>query len=291
MKIHGEPEGRLNNALAHALTSHAVPHDLTIPTTTVDNWPPPHTPTHPSLWYRPPQHKGIGHTRCAREILCLFILLTSNHTNCLPPTSCYVHKSWQQQNELERAGVQGAPIKFSFNMITDYSNYTNRTKTPTGRGLILLIMLCLPASPLFTSISTPAGGEISLLSPFTSILMRNPSTSPVHHDFNTSRWGNPSATLFTSISMGEPLRRPRSPQFWCQQVEEPLHRLCLPEFWQGNPYITQFQCQQVEKPLHCCRSSWFRWATPPWPPHFRCHEPGQQYIINFIYVKLYLQCI
>ena len=29
----------------------------------------------------PPQHKGIGHTRCAREILFLFILLTCNHTN------------------------------------------------------------------------------------------------------------------------------------------------------------------------------------------------------------------
>jgi len=108
-------------------------------------------------------------------------------------------------------------------MITDYSNYTNRTKTPTRRGLTLLIMLRLPASPLFTSISTPAGGEISLLSLFTSISMRNPSTSPVHHDFDTSRWGNPSATLFTSISMGEPLCHPCSPQFRRQQVEEPLH--------------------------------------------------------------------
>jgi hypothetical protein len=79
-------------------------------------------------------------------------------------------------------------------------------------------------------ISMPAGGEIPLPSPFTSISMRNPSTSPIHHNFNTSRWGNPSTTLFTSISMGKPLRCPCSPQFRRQQVEEPLHRLRSPGF-------------------------------------------------------------
>jgi len=135
--------------------------------------------------------------------------LTTDHLHTLLPTR---HSGTDHRNTKE-SGVQGAPIKFSFNMITDYSNYTNRTKTPIRRGLTLLVMLRLPASPLFTSISTPAGGEISPPSPFTSISMRNPSTSPVHHDFDTSRWGNPSATLFTSISMGEPLCHPHSPQF------------------------------------------------------------------------------
>jgi len=138
--------------------------------------------------------------------------------------------------------------KISFNMITDYSNYTNRTKTPTRRGLTLLVMLRLPASPLFTSISMPAGGEISPLSLFTSISMRNPSTSPVHHDFDTSRWGNPSATLFTSISMGEPLRHPCSPQFQCQQVEEPLHRLIHLNFDRGTPTSPNFNASRWRNP-------------------------------------------
>jgi hypothetical protein len=39
------------------------------------------SPIHPSLWYRPLQHKGIRCTRCACEILFLIILLTSHHTN------------------------------------------------------------------------------------------------------------------------------------------------------------------------------------------------------------------
>jgi hypothetical protein len=122
-------------------------------------------------------------------------------------------------------------------MITDYSNYTNRTKTPTRRGLTLLVML-----PPFISISM---AEPLHHLDFDANRWRNPSavsvhpfTSPVHHDFDTSRWENPSATLFTSISMGEPFRCPRSPQFQRQQVEEPLHHLRSPGFRQGNPYIT-----------------------------------------------------
>ena len=73
-----------------------------------------------------------------------------------PATSSYVHK---QRNKSERLGVQGTPVKFSFNLVTDYSNHTNRTRTPTRRVKTLLIVLQLaptsttalqlPCSPRF----------------------------------------------------------------------------------------------------------------------------------------------
>jgi hypothetical protein len=89
--------------------------------------------------------------------------------------------------------------------------------------------------------------------------MRNPSTSRIHHDFDTSRWGNPSTTLFTSISMGEPLHCPRSPRFrWGKPSNTPIHL----DFNGGNPPTPPFTSISMGKPLHCPCSPRFQWENP-----------------------------